>query len=233
MGQKTGGEVSGSPYLPFSVSFLESPALPFILDQFLPLSPIAPNMRIISGTAGGLQLKVPKDHKIRPTADQVREAIFNIITSRFTLEGIAVLDLFAGTGALGIEALSRGAKSAVFVDANPDAQRLILENLALTNFRRQGRLIRAYAKKGIRVVEEQGLRFGGVFLDPPYDEGWVDKVLRALAQSAILEPQAWVVVEHSQHEVGKDTYPPLLLTDRRRYGTTGVSFYQRQTEEAA
>jgi 16S rRNA (guanine(966)-N(2))-methyltransferase RsmD len=190
-------------------------------------------MRIVSGTAGGLQLKVPKGHKIRPTADQVREAIFNIITSRFALEGIAILDLFAGTGALGIEALSRGAQSAVFVDANPDAQRLIIENLALTGFRRQGRLIRAYANKGIRIVEGQGLRFGGVFLDPPYDEGWVAKVLQALARSAILEPQAWVVVEHSQHETGADAYPPLLLTDRRRYGTTGVSFYQRQTEEAA
>ncbi len=190
-------------------------------------------MRIVSGTAGGLHLKVPKGHKVRPTADQVREAIFNIIVSRFALEGVAILDLFAGTGALGIEALSRGARSAVFIDASPDSQRLILENLALTSFRRHGRLIRAYANKGIRVVEEQGLRFGGVFLDPPYDEGWVDKVLRLLARSSILEPQAWVVVEHSQKETGAEAYPSLLLTDRRRYGTTGVSFYQRQTQEAA
>jgi len=83
------------------------------------------------------------------------------------------------------------------------------------------------------VVEEQGLRFGGVFLDPPYNEGWVDKVLRLLAHSLILEPNAWVVVEHSQNETGADIYSPLLLTDRRRYGTTGVSFYQRQAEEAA
>jgi len=191
------------------------------------------SMRIVSGTAGGLHLKVPKGHKVRPTADQVREAVFNIIASRFSLEGIAVLDLFAGTGALGIEALSRGAQSAVFIDASPDAQRLILENLALTGFRRRGRLIRAYANKGIRVVEEQGLRFGGVFLDPPYNEGWVDKVLRLLAHGSILEPNAWVVVEHSQNETGADIYSPLLLTDRRRYGTTGVSFYQRQAEEAA
>jgi len=190
-------------------------------------------MRIVSGTAGGLQLKVPKGHKIRPTTDQVREAIFNIITSRFALEGVVVLDLFAGTGAFGIEALSRGARSAVFIDASPDAQRLILENLALTSFRRYGRLIRAYANKGIRVVEEQGLRFGGVFLDPPYDEGWVDKILRLLARSSLLEPQAWVVVEHSQNEAGAEVYPSLLLTGRRRYGTTGVSFYQRQIEEAA
>src|SRR5918996_512529 len=101
-------------------------------------------MRIVSGSAGGLHLKVPKGYRLRPTADQVREAIFNILVSRFTLEGIDILDLFAGTGALGIEALSRGARSVVFVDASPDAQRTILDNLKLTGFRRQGRVIRAY-----------------------------------------------------------------------------------------
>lgn len=190
-------------------------------------------MRIVSGSAGGLHLKVPKGHKVRPTADQVKEAVFNILTSRFPLTDIAILDLFAGTGALGIEALSRGARSAVFVDISPEAQRAIQANLNATSLRRQGRVIRAYAAKGIKVAEEQGLRFGGVFLDPPYGEGWVDKTLRLLARSAILTPGAWVVVEHSQQEEGTESYPPLALTDRRRYGTTGVSFYQRQGEEAA
>ncbi|MBI3757428.1 MAG: 16S rRNA (guanine(966)-N(2))-methyltransferase RsmD [Deltaproteobacteria bacterium] len=187
-------------------------------------------MRIVSGLAGGLHLKVPKGHKTRPTADQVREAIFNILTSRYGLADVDVLDLFAGTGAFGIEALSRGARSAVFVDANPEAQRTIKENLTSTGFRRQGRIIRAYAAKGIKVIEELELRFGGVFLDPPYEEGLVDKTLRLLAASTILEPQAWVVVEHTHREEGVDSYPPLALTDRRRYGTTGVSFYQRQEE---
>jgi 16S rRNA (guanine966-N2)-methyltransferase len=190
-------------------------------------------MRIVSGSAGGLHLKVPKGYRLRPTADQVREAIFNILVSRFPVEGIDVIDLFAGTGALGIEALSRGARSVVFVDASPDAQRTILDNLKLTGFRRQGRVIRAYANKGIRVAEDQGLRFGGVFLDPPYEEGWVDKVLRVLARSPILAPGAWIVAEHGRHEQSAEAYPPLLLTDRRHYGTTGVSFYQHQAEEAA
>lgn len=188
-------------------------------------------MRIVSGSAGGLRLKVPKGHKVRPTADQVREAIFNILVSRFSLADVAILDLFAGTGALGIEALSRGARSAVFVDASPEAQRAIRANLDLTSLRPRGRIIRAYAAKGIKVVEELGLRFGGVFLDPPYDEGWIDKILRLLAQAPILEPGAWVVVEHSQGEEGSEAYPFLALTDRRRYGTTGVSFYQRQDKE--
>jgi 16S rRNA G966 N2-methylase RsmD len=71
-----------------------------------------------------------------------------------------------------------------------------------------------------------------VFLDPPYEEGLVDKTLRLLAASSILEPQAWIVVEHSHHEEGANAYSSLVLTDRRRYGTTGVSFYQRQGEEA-
>jgi 16S rRNA (guanine(966)-N(2))-methyltransferase RsmD len=190
-------------------------------------------MRIVAGSAGGLHLKVPKGYKVRPTADQVREAIFNILVSRFSLEGVSILDLFAGTGALGIEALSRGARSAVFVDASPESQKTILMNLSLTGFRRQGRILRAYTNKGIKIAEEQGLRFGGVFLDPPYEEGWVDKVLCLLARSTILGPESWVVVEHSQNESGAEVYPPLLLTDRRRYGTTGVSFYQQQAEEAA
>jgi 16S rRNA (guanine966-N2)-methyltransferase len=190
-------------------------------------------MRVVSGSAGGLHLKVPKGHKMRPTADQVREAIFNILVSRFPLADLSVLDLFAGTGALGIEALSRGARAAVFVDASPEAHRVIRANLTVTGLRRRGRVIRAYVPKGIRVAEEQELRFGGVFLDPPYGEGWVERTLRLLARSPILEPGAWVVVEHSRHEEGAEAYPPLALTDRRRYGTTGVSFYQRQGEEIA
>lgn len=190
-------------------------------------------MRVIAGSAGGLRLKVPKSYKLRPTADQVREAIFNILSSRFLLADLSVLDLFAGTGALGIEALSRGARFAVFVDPNPEAQRVIQANLTLTGLRRRGRIIRAYAAKGIQVVAAQGCRFGGVFLDPPYGEGWVDKTLRVLARSSVLESGAWVVVEHGSQEEGSEAYMSLVLTDRRRYGTTGVSFYQHQGEEAA
>ena len=189
-------------------------------------------MRIIAGSLGGLHLKAPKGYRVRPTADQVREAMFNILVSRFCVENIEVLDLFAGTGALGIEALSRGASSAVFVDPNTKAQRAIRTNLSTTHLRGRGHLIRAYAAKGIKIVEGQGSQFGGVFVDPPYREGWVDKILRLLASSTILAPQAWVVVEHDQQETGADEYTSLVLTDRRRYGKTGVSFYQYQDEEA-
>ena len=190
-------------------------------------------MRVISGSAGGLPLSVPKGHKVRPTADRVRESVFNILASRFSLIDIDILDLFAGTGGLGIEALSRGARSGVFVDASPDAQKVIRANLKTTKLFHRGRILRTYALKGIGILEDQGLRFSGVFLDPPYEDGWVDKTLRRLAGGTILLPEAWVMVEHAQREAGAESYAPLVLTDRRRYGTTGVSFYQYQGEESA
>ncbi len=190
-------------------------------------------MRIIAGSRGGLQLKAPKSYTVRPTADQVREAIFNILVSRFPLQGTAILDLFAGTGALGLEALSRGAKSAVFVDQHPEAQRTIRTNLRTTGLRQRGRILRAYAATGLKIAAQQGLRFEGVFVDPPYGEGWVDKILRTLASGPLLSPDAWVVVEHDPRESGAEAYLRLVLTDRRRYGKTGVSFYQYRDEEAA
>lgn len=190
-------------------------------------------MRIIAGSRGGLQLKAPKGYKVRPTADQVREAIFNILVSRFPLQGVAILDLFAGTGALGLEALSRGADSAVFVDSNPEAQRTIRTNLRATGFRQRGRILRAYAATGLKIAAQLGLHFQGVFVDPPYGEGWVDKILRPLASGPLLSPDAWVVVEHDPRESGAEAYVGLVLTDRRRYGKTGVSFYHSQDEEAA
>ena len=93
-------------------------------------------------------------------------------------------------------------------------------------------MVRAYAATGLKIVAQQGLRFDGVFVDPPYAEGWVDKTLRALTGGRLLNPDAWVVVEHDPHESGAETYAGLVLTDRRRYGKTGVSFYQHQDEEA-
>lgn len=190
-------------------------------------------MRIIAGSAGGLPLSAPKGHKVRPTADRVRESIFNILASRFALADVDVLDLFAGAGGLGIEALSRGARSAVFVDASPVALTSIRANLKTAKLLRRGRLLRTRASTGVRILEEQGMRFRGVFLDPPYGDGWVDKTLRRLARSPIVAPGTWLVVEHAPGESGAAAYPPLVLTDRRRYGTTGVSFYECQDEVAA
>ncbi len=187
-------------------------------------------MRIVSGSAGGLHLKVPKGQRTRPTQERVKEAVFDILVSRFPLYNIQVLDLFAGSGSLGIEALSRGARQAVFVEPNPAAGKALAENLRISRLRPSGRIIKATVLRGLRILEADGTQFGGVFLDPPYGQGWVNKTLLALARSPILEKEAWVVAEHGSQERVADSYPPLALTDRRHYGTTWVSFYVRQSE---
>jgi 16S rRNA (guanine(966)-N(2))-methyltransferase RsmD len=187
-------------------------------------------MRIVSGSARGVTLRVPKGRGVRPTQERVKEAVFNIIASRFTLEGARVLDLFAGGGSLGLEALSRGAAEAVFVEPNGHACRVLQANLCACRLERSGRILHTTTARALAILEREGKRFSGVFLDPPYDQGWVDKTLRLLARRPILEDGAWVVVEHSAAERGRERYPPLALTDSRRYGTTWVSFYTLQPE---
>ena len=122
-------------------------------------------MRVITGKARGIQLKTPEGMLTRPTADRVKEALFSIIN--FDLPGAAVLDLFGGTGQLGIEALSRGAKSAVFVDAREDACRLIRENLKRTKLEGQGKAVRSDYLDYLKRTRE---KFDIILLDPPYAE---------------------------------------------------------------
>ena len=128
-------------------------------------------MRIIGGIAGGRKLLAPAGSKVRPTADRVKEALFSILSSRFgNLSGFKILDLFAGTGNLGIEALSRGADHSVFVDVHPQSLRLIENNLVLTGLAAYGEVILGDA---IRILKQLGARkscFDIIFLDPPYLE---------------------------------------------------------------
>ncbi len=187
-------------------------------------------MRIVSGSAGGLRLRVPKGQGVRPTRGRVKEAVFDIIASRFSLSNIQVLDLFAGSGSLGIEALSRGARRAVFIEPSPAACKSLTENLRVSRLGSRGRIIKATVLRGLRIIEEERVQFGGVFLDPPYGRGWINKILPILARSPILEENVWVVAEHGRQERAADSYASLALTDRRHYGTTWVSFYVRQSE---
>ena len=126
-------------------------------------------MRVITGKARGVQLKTPEGMQTRPTADRVKEALFSIIN--FDLPGAAVLDLFGGTGQLGIEALSRGADSAVFVDAREDACRIIRENLRRTKLEGQGRVVRCDYLDYLRRSRE---KFNIILLDPPYVEVFLE-----------------------------------------------------------
>ncbi len=183
-------------------------------------------MRIVAGTAKGRALAGPKQTSmhIRPTADRVRETIFNML-GQF-LDGQAVLDLYAGTGALGLEALSRGAGRAVLVDQDREAQALCRENTDHLGFTRQVELLAQPAARALEALGRRGERFELIFADPPYAARVVETVLDGVVGAGVLAPSGMVVVEHDKREAAPDTHGGLTREDQRRFGDTLVSFYR-------
>ena len=185
-------------------------------------------MRVISGKLKGKKLFTLKGMDLRPTSDRVKEAIFDILQN--SIQGKRVLDLFAGTGALGIEALSRGAKGAVFVEGSPQSLAVLYKNLDACRLREQAEVLSREAQRGIEILSERGETFDLIFLDPPYGKGLACKALQALPGRSILAPEALIVAEHSPAEA-LEAIPSLERIDQRRYGSTLVSFFRRQTRK--
>ncbi|MDX2090003.1 MAG: 16S rRNA (guanine(966)-N(2))-methyltransferase RsmD [Kofleriaceae bacterium] len=182
-------------------------------------------MRIVGGILGGRVLRAPAGAKTRPTSEKVREAVFNILGNRLgSLEGAYVLDLFAGSGALGIEALSRGAERATFVDAGKPQLGIVKENLKTLALESRADVIGGDAVvHAARIVPGEPWRL--VFVDPPYQSNLATRAVLALPR-AHLAPGAIVVVEHDRPHAPPDTLGTLLRTDQRRYGDTMVSFFE-------
>ena len=180
-------------------------------------------MRIIGGTARGRRLKAPKGSAIRPTADRVREALFNILPR--DLSGQRVLDLFAGSGSLSLEALSRGAASALLVDDSAEAAGLIRRNLETLGFADRARIWSQPVGKALSRLTAEGAAYDAIFLDPPYDHGWVEKALTMISRGRVLEAGGIAVAEHSMRERIEERYGELTRRDRRRYGDTVLSFF--------
>jgi 16S rRNA (guanine966-N2)-methyltransferase len=180
-------------------------------------------MRVIGGEFKGRRLLVPRGGKIRPTSDRVREAIFDILGPVWTFQ--RVLDLFAGTGSLGIEALSRGAPEAVFVEQGKGALTVLRGNLKALGLQSRAWVLSLAVKRGIAVLGERGEAFDLIFMDPPYGKGLVAKTLEEIVQRGILTATGVVVTEHSPRE---EILPPLGLapSQQRRYGDTALSFFQ-------
>ncbi len=179
-------------------------------------------MRVITGKARGVALKTPDGMKTRPTADRVKEAMFSII--QFDIPGAKVLDLFGGTGQLGIEALSRGAESAVFVDAGEDACKLIKENLKRTRLEGQGRVVRSDYLAYLNRCREE---FSIVFLDPPYAEVFLENALKKLMEIDILQSGGIIVAERP---LEKDLDVELTGFTRSRdykYGKTLLTIFRK------
>jgi 16S rRNA (guanine966-N2)-methyltransferase len=180
-------------------------------------------MRVIAGTAKGRTLLGPKRDDIRPTSDRVRETIFNVLGQ--WIEG-RVLDLFAGTGALAIEALSRGASRAVLVDSGREAQQLIEKNLEALGFTDRAELLRMPFQRALDELERRAQPFELVFADPPYAAHVGQKLLEHFAQSKLLAPEATLVLESDKREP-EPSAPGIAQIDERKFGDTRVRMYRR------
>lgn len=179
-------------------------------------------MRIITGRARGLQLTTPKNFDVRPTADRVKESVFNIIGSKII--GARVLDLFAGTGNLGLESWSRGAEAVTFIDESRESLRLVQSNITKCRAEKDCTVIKGNAVNVIERLAKQGEGFDFAFCDPPYNKGWVGKIINAIANHPALKQGGYLVVERAVHE-GIESLPAAFeLIRSEKYGETIVDF---------
>jgi len=179
-------------------------------------------MRIIGGQAKGRRIAKPQGCEIRPTSDRVKEALFNLLQR---MDGCRFLDLFAGTGNIGLEALSRGASQVIFVEQDPRCIEAIRRNARHCGFTDGYECLAQTVDDALRRLSRRGDVFDVIFMDPPYDRGLVQEVLTGIERHALLTEEGIVVVQHSAREsVGCDA-EMLILEDERRYGDTLLSFW--------
>jgi len=185
-------------------------------------------MRIISGKAKGKKLKAPKlakGKRVRPLTDQAREALFNILGDR--VPESYFLDLFAGTGAVGIEALSRGALLAIFVEVNKRVVQVIRENLEITGLADRAEVYSIDVLRAIKILDSKKASFDIIFLGPPYGSPLLEAAIERISNSSILKQDGILVAEHrSKHQIG-DSFGKLKKVRSSRYGDTVLSFYKR------
>jgi 16S rRNA (guanine966-N2)-methyltransferase len=181
-------------------------------------------MRITGGAFRSRNLAAPRGHKTRPTSDRVREALFSILASRVEFEGVRVLDLYAGTGALALEAVSRGAAHATLIEKDRAALDAIRSNIEALDVRDRVRVVAASVERGIESLREDA-PFDLAFADPPYaDIKDAASVISQLASTSRLAAGATLVLEHASSDEAP-TIAHLALESSRRYGDTQLSFY--------
>lgn len=182
-------------------------------------------MRVITGKYKGRRLFTPVGEEVRPTSDKVKEAIFNILMT--VTEGAVCLDLFAGTGNIGIEALSRGAKRCYFCDNSRDSVALIKKNLEHVGAKEDARVIAGDYNKALRTVREKVDIF---FIDPPYDAGLYEKVLKAIDSLDLSASEGIIIAEHDKYADIPERVGSFVFAARHRYGKTYVSVFEKREE---
>ena len=181
-------------------------------------------MRVISGTKKGYKLKGPKGKDTRPTEDRVKESLFNIL-GYIHGESI-VLYLFAGSGSIGIEFLSRGSKKAYFIDRSYLSVKTIKENLGHTGLVEKSRVIKNDAIKSIKLLGNENIKFNYIFVDPPYGKNLIIDVLENLWEQGILAEDGTIIIEHEKGLELEDNIFDFKKIDSRNYGSKSLSFYR-------
>lgn len=180
-------------------------------------------MRVISGSARGLKLKSPKGMDVRPTTDRVKESLFNIINNY--IQDSFILDLFSGTGSLGIEALSRGAQRCTFVDSSKDSIEIIKDNLKSTKFIDKSEVIFSDAISAINKLGVKRDKFDIIFMDPPYLKNLVVPVLKEIIKRELLEEDGIIIIEHDTTDIIPENIDNLNKYREKNYGNTTLSFF--------
>ena len=181
-------------------------------------------MRVISGKVRGLKLDTPKNEDVRPTTDRVKESLFNII-NQYVMDS-NVLDLFAGTGSLGIECLSRGALSATFVDVSKDSINIVKSNVKKSRFENESTILNLDFKSAIDRLKMQNKKFDIIFMDPPYYKNMFIDALSSIDDANLLDDDGIIVVEHDTKDKFEDKIGRLEKHKEKKYGNTTLTFYK-------
>ena len=181
-------------------------------------------MRVISGKARGLKLNTPKNDDVRPTTDRVKESLFNMINS-YMMES-DILDLFAGTGSLGIECLSRGANKCVFVDSSRESIAIVKSNIKKARVENESIVLNSDFKSAINSLAHKNAQFDVIFMDPPYYKNMFSDALSSVDDKNLLKEDGIIVVEHDTKDEFPDTIGRLYKTKDKKYGNTTITFYK-------
>ena len=187
-------------------------------------------MRVIAGSARGMRLAAPPGTGTRPTADRVREALFNILQAKFDIKGALVLDICAGTGGLGLEALSRGAASCCFLENDGKALVALKKNIATVGCKESAKVMEMDAVRALKSLSNQGKLFNIIFFDPPYESGLYNLVPVAISEFKLLAKDGVLIAESSIRHPLPAKIENFVKSDRRIYGDTAIEFYNWENE---
>ena len=180
-------------------------------------------MRVNAGSAKGKKLKSRPGKDVRPTSDKVKEAVFNTIGQN--QEGSHFLDLFSGTGGMGIEALSRGADSCVFIEKNTECVKIIYENLKITGLSHRARVIKTDVFRGLAKLQGENQRFDFIYMDPPYFKTFYVPVIEAISERGLLKKDGVLIVEHFKNIIFPEKVFELEQGKIKKYGDTVITYY--------